>query len=83
MTNDRDTLIPGISMISDKPHLGDLLFKKYRKRISIGFDDLEKFELIDQLEKPVLNFVFTGNKRLILEIYDLMVQFPYSFYMKE
>jgi len=47
-----------------------------------GFDDLEKFELIDRLEKPVLNFIFYGSKRIILEVYDFMSQFPYAFIIR-
>ncbi len=62
--------------------MGDLLLKKYRKRIMSGFDDLEKFELIDRLEKPVLNFIFYGSKRIILEVYDFMSQFPYAFIIR-
>ncbi len=72
---------PGTPTVSNKPHLGDLLLKKYKGRICTGFEYLEKFELIDRLEKPVLSFVFLGNKRKILEIYDLISQFPYSFIM--
>ncbi len=49
-----------------KPHLGDILLKKYRDRITEGFEDLKRFELIDRLEKPVLNFIFYGNKKKIL-----------------
>jgi hypothetical protein len=39
---------PGIPTECNKPHLGDLLLKKYKGRICTGFDDLEKFELILQ-----------------------------------
>ena len=73
---------PGIPTVSNKPHLGDLLLKRYEERICSGFDDLEKFELIDRLEKPVLDFIFFGTKRIILDIYDLISQFPYSFIMR-
>jgi len=73
---------PGIPTINKKPHMGDLLLKKYRNRIMSGFDDLEKFELIDRLEKPVLNFIFCGTKRIILEVYDFMSQFPYAFIIR-
>lgn len=72
---------PGIPT-KKKPHLGDILLEKYRDRISTGFDALERFELIDRLEKPVLEFIFHGNKKVILEIYDLIDQFPYAFTMK-
>jgi hypothetical protein len=44
-----------------------------------GFDDLEKFELIDRLEKPVLDFIFYGNKKIILEVHNFLSNFPYSF----
>ena len=37
---------PGIPTVGNKPHLGDLLLKKYKGRICTGFDDLEKFELM-------------------------------------
>jgi hypothetical protein len=73
---------PGIPTISNKPHLGDLILKKYKNRISTGFDDLEKFELIDRLEKPVIDFTFYGTKQIILEVYDFVSQFPYSFIMR-
>ena len=48
---------PGITP-KNKPHLGDLILERYKNRITEGFIDLEKFELIDRLEKPVLNFIF-------------------------
>lgn len=73
---------PGMPTVSDTPHLGDLLLKRYKGRICTGFEELEKFELIDRLEKPVLNFIFYGSKRIILEVYDLISQFPYSFIMR-
>jgi hypothetical protein len=73
---------PGVPTISKKPHLGNFLLEKYRDRILSGFDDLENFELIDRLEKPVLNFIFYGSKRKILEIYDFILSFPYSFIMR-
>ena len=69
----------GISTIDEKPHLGSLLLRKYRNRITTGFDDLEKFELIDRLEKPMLDFIFCGNRRVILELPDLLDRSPYSF----
>jgi hypothetical protein len=69
----------GIPTINEKPHLGDLLLEKYGYRITSGFDDLEKFELIDRLEKPVLDFIFYGNRRIIFEIYSLLDRSPYSF----
>ena len=72
----------GIPSNYNKPHLGDLLLKKYRGRICTGFDDLKKFELIDRLEKPVLDFTFSGSKNIILEVYDLISQFPYAFIMR-
>ena len=62
-----------------KPHLGDILLEKYEDRILTGFDDLKQFELIDRLEKPVLDFIFYGTKKKILEVYDLLTQFPYAF----
>ena len=73
---------PGIPTVGNKPNLGELLLKRYRGRICTGFDDLEKFELIDRLEKPVLDFTFYGNKRIILEVYNFISQFPYASIMK-
>ena len=69
---------PGIPT-ERKPHLGDILLERYENRILTGFDDLERFEQIDRLEKPVLNFIFYGTKKKILEVYDLIEQFPYAF----
>ena len=58
-----------------------MLLERYRGRICTGFDDLERFELVDRLEKPALEFIFYGSKRIILEVYDLISQFPYAFIM--
>jgi len=69
---------PGIPS-RNTPHLGDLLLERYKNRIMEGFEDLEKFELIDRLEKPVLSFIFYGTKSKIIEIYDFLSKFPYSF----
>ena len=69
---------PGIPT-KKKPHLGDILLEKYEDRILTGFDDLERFEQIDRLEKPVMDFIFYGTKKKILEVYDLIAQFPYAF----
>jgi len=74
--------LPGIPTISNRPHLGNLLLKRYKENICTGFDDLGNFELIDRLEKPVLNFIFVGTKRIILEVYDLISQYPYAFIMR-
>jgi len=41
---------PGIPTITDRTHLGDIFLERYRDRISNGFDDLKKFELIDRLD---------------------------------
>ena len=72
----------GIATIDEKSHLGSLLLRKYRNRITSGFDDLEEFELIDRLEKPVLDFIFYGNRRIILEVHDLLDRSPYSFLIR-
>lgn len=66
----------------NRPHLGDLLLSKYKSRMLVGFDDLERFDLIDRLEKPVLNFGFYGTKSTIIEVYDFMSRFPYSFFIR-
>jgi len=73
---------PGVPTVRNKPHLGDVLLERYRERIGAGFTDLENFELIDHFEKPVLDFIFYGNKRIILEVYDLISQYPYAFIMR-
>ena len=75
--NDTGIDAPGVPT-TKKQHLRNLLLKRYRKRIVSGFDDLERFDLINRLEKPVLNFAFYGTKRKILEIYDFISEFPYS-----
>jgi hypothetical protein len=59
-----------------------LLLARYEKEIKSGFDDLERFELIDRLKKPVLYFAFSGTKRLIIELHDYLSQFPYSFFIR-
>ena len=82
MMNNTGIDAPGIPTVGNKHHLGELLIKRYRGRICTGFDDLEKFELIDRLEKPVLDFIFYGNKRIILEVYNLISQFPYAFIIR-
>lgn len=73
---------PGFPSHNIKPHLGEILLKKYGNRITDGFYDLEKFELIDQLKKPVLSFGFYGNKKKILEIYSFLHQYPYSYFIR-
>jgi hypothetical protein len=73
---------PGIPTIDKKPHLGNLILRKLGHRIAAGFDDLKRFELIDRLEKPVLNFGFYGTKKIIIELYDFLVQFPYAFVIR-
>ncbi len=78
MKNETGVDKPGIRT-TNTPHLGDLLLQRYGNRITEGFTSLEKFELIDRLEKPVLDFIFYGNRKKILEVYDLLSGFPYSF----
>ncbi len=68
--------VPSMNM---KPHLGHMILKKYGGRLHTGFEDLERFELIDRLEKPVLDFIFGGVKKKILEVHDFLSGFPYSF----
>ncbi len=62
-----------------KPHLGEVLLQRYGDRITEGFDDLKNFELIDELKKPILGFIFYGNRRIILEVHQFLSQFPYAF----
>jgi hypothetical protein len=69
---------PGIPTIKS-PHLGDLLLKRYKYDIAGGFEDLKRFELIDRLEKPVLNFDFNGTPKLLLDLQNYLAGFPYSF----
>ena len=66
-------------IINQKPHLGDILLKRYSERLLFGFEDLEHFELIDQLKKPVMSFGFYGSKRIIFEVYHYLERFQYSF----
>lgn len=73
---------PGIPTPDKKPHLGNLILRKLGHRMGAGGDDLKKFELIDRLEKPVLHFSFYGTRKIILELYDLLSQFPYSFVIR-
>jgi len=73
---------PGIPTTRKKPHLGESLLAKFANRISAGFDDLMRFQLIDRLEKPVLHFILYGNKRTIIELHDFLSQFPYSFVIR-
>jgi hypothetical protein len=82
MINNKGIDAPGIPTVGNKPNLGELLLKRYRCRICTGFDALKNFELIDRLEKPVLDFIFYGNKRIILEVYNFISQFPYAFIMR-
>ncbi|MFH1931439.1 MAG: hypothetical protein ABIN18_07635 [Pseudomonadota bacterium] len=70
---------PGVPTITGKPHLGDLILEKYGDRITAGHEDLKKFELIDRLEKPVLDFIFYGNRRIILEVQRFLFSYPYAF----
>ena len=65
--------------INQKPHLGDIILKRYSERLLSGFEDLKQFDLIDQLKKPVLSFSFYGSKRIILEIDSFLERFQYFF----
>jgi hypothetical protein len=65
-----------------RPHLGDIIIERYGKKIKSGYEELERFELIDHLIKPVLHFKFTGTKRIIIEVYDLISEFPYAFFIR-
>jgi hypothetical protein len=73
---------PGVPTINQQRHLGDLILERYDDRVTDGREDLKRFELIDQLKKPVLYFAFYGNKRVILDVYNYLAQFPYSFVIK-
>ena len=65
--------------VKNRPHLGDIILQKYEGILHTGFEDLKQFELIDRLEKPVLNFIFSGNKKKILELYEFLSGYPYAF----
>jgi hypothetical protein len=65
--------------IDRQPHLGDIILQRYEKILHTGFEELKNFELIDRLEKPVLDFMFTCNKKKILEVYNLLSEYPYAF----
>jgi len=34
---------------------------------------------VDRLQKPVLNFYFYGNKKVIVDVYDFLSGFPYAY----
>jgi hypothetical protein len=36
-------------------------------------------QVIDELRKPILGFIFYGNRRIILEVHQFLSQFPYAF----
>ena len=82
MNNETGYDKPGIPSKIKKQHLGKILLEKYGDRITDGYYDLERFELIDQLKKPVLSFAFYGNKKKILEISHFLYQFPYSYIIR-
>ena len=65
-----------------RPHLGDQLLQKYRDQISCGWEDLERFELIDRLQKPVLWFHLYSHKKILLELFDLLDAAPYAFWIR-
>ncbi|MBW2246451.1 MAG: hypothetical protein JRF62_04505 [Deltaproteobacteria bacterium] len=73
---------PGLPTVNERPHLGSLILERYHDRITTGWDDLQRFEMIDQLKKPVLSFIFYGNKRIIIDVYNFICKFPYSFVIK-
>ena len=70
---------PGVPTLTERPHLGDLILEKYGDRITTGHEDLKKFELIDRLEKPILSFIFYGNKRILLDFHEFLSSRPYAF----
>lgn len=72
---------PGES-VENRPNLGAIILKRYGKILHTGFEDLERFDLIDCLEKSVLNFIFSGTKNKILEVYGLLSEYPYAFIIR-
>lgn len=73
---------PAGTVSSQRPHLGDMILARYRDRITCGMQDLEEFHLIDELRKPVMSFIFVGNKKIILEVYYLLSKSPYAFSLR-
>jgi hypothetical protein len=71
---------PGIPTIM-KPNLGELLLAKYGHKVIRDYDVVENFELLDRLEKPVLNFDVLGSKKTLLELQAYLACFPYAFAM--
>lgn len=65
--------------VKNRPHLGDIILQKYEGILHTGFEDLKRFELIDRLEKPVLDFIFSGNKKKIIEVHEFLSGYPYAF----
>jgi len=70
---------PAGGCISHRPHLGEVILKRYRSRIVAGIEDIEALHKIDELTKPVMSFIFLGNKRMILDLYGLLSKSPYAF----
>ena len=81
MMNKTGKDLPGVPTVSNKPHLGDLILEKYGDTIGGGVQDLEKFELVDLLKKPVMSFEVSGDEKLMLEVCEFLSQFPYAFTM--
>ena len=79
MMNKTGRDLPGIPTVNNKSHLGDLILKKYGDIIGGGVQDLEHFELIDGLEKPVMSFEIRGDEKLMLEVCEFLSQSPYAF----
>ena len=73
--------LPGIPSVNKKPHLGDLILKKYGHVITGGKQDLEAFELIDGLKKPAMSFEIRGDKELMLDVHEFLSRYPYAFTM--
>jgi hypothetical protein len=68
--------------VKNRPNIGEIILQRYEGILKVGFDDLERFDLIDRLEKPLLNFIFSGNKNMIFEVYGLFAEFPYAFLIR-
>jgi hypothetical protein len=68
--------------IKSKPNLGEIILDRYEDILHTGFEDLERFDLIDSLQKPVLEFTFSGTKKKVLEVYELLSSFPYAFIIR-
>ncbi len=65
-----------------KSHFGAVLLKRYGDRISTGWEDLERFEMVDEFKKPVVGFGFRGGNKVFLELEGLLKESGYAFWIR-